>query len=279
MASGVLSCPTCILAPDPDVVEHAAASSWQAVQEAALASGRCPACPVELLTPESRTLYGTDQLAQRCGCCGALWLIDDREYSVLDQGLLSVAHGEWWSAAQCAAHAGIAGSTWRDYVADLPNTPKPGPGRDPHTGHLRWWADTVRAWAVNRSGQGKRTDLDPHAVGGVHISANTVAAAGMIAELASGGTVSRAVLRDRWLEEFPEDGHTAPPARNLVAAHRSVSVVLGDRRRPRPPSSGTLVRKRLGNALAALEKVGAIRRGTVVLQVLDRELLERIAAL
>ena len=59
---------------------------------------------------------------------------------------------ERWIAEQCATHAGITTSTWRDYVADH-RAPAALPGYDPDTGRKTWDEATVRAWHTGRPGQ------------------------------------------------------------------------------------------------------------------------------
>jgi predicted DNA-binding transcriptional regulator AlpA len=59
------------------------------------------------------------------------------------------------SSQEAAALAGIAASTWRDYVADG-RAPKP----DGKIGGSNWWyRSTVEQWNANRPGRGARTDL------------------------------------------------------------------------------------------------------------------------
>lgn len=57
--------------------------------------------------------------------------------------------------AEAAARAGIAPSTWRDYVAKG-YAPRPDGriGRTPW-----WWPATIDEWLPTRPGRGARTDL------------------------------------------------------------------------------------------------------------------------
>lgn len=57
--------------------------------------------------------------------------------------------------ADAAALAGVAPSTWRDYVA-RGRAPAP----DGRLGRTPWWRpDTITTWLETRPGQGARTDL------------------------------------------------------------------------------------------------------------------------
>lgn len=61
------------------------------------------------------------------------------------------------TAAEAAALANIAESTWRAYVA---RGEAPSPiGYSSKTGRRVWSTAVVRAWLVNRPGPGHRTDL------------------------------------------------------------------------------------------------------------------------
>ncbi len=57
--------------------------------------------------------------------------------------------------AEAAVVAGVAASTWRNYVAH-----GRAPAPDGRLGATPWWyRSTVTAWAETRPGQGARTDL------------------------------------------------------------------------------------------------------------------------
>jgi hypothetical protein len=119
-----------------------------------------------------------------------------------------------WTAEQCAAHAGITTSTWRDYVAD-DRAPTALPGYDPDTGRKTWDPTTVRTWQAHRPGQGTRTDLTylPGTDGQpVFISATTITTATLLHDLASPHrtTIPRTTLKQRWTQQFPHDNHTPP---------------------------------------------------------------------
>src|SRR5437763_15614244 len=119
---------------------------------------------------------------------------------------------ESWPADQCAAHAGITISTWRDYVADY-RAPAPLPGYDPHTGRKTWDPATVRSWHSARPGQGARTDLtyhpDPHGQP-VYISPTTITTATLLHDLTGSEdtTVTKSALRQQWAQQFANDNHT-----------------------------------------------------------------------
>jgi hypothetical protein len=59
------------------------------------------------------------------------------------------------TSQEAAALAGIAPSTWRDYVAEGLAPPPAG-----KLGGVNWWhRETVEHWLRNRPGRGYRTDL------------------------------------------------------------------------------------------------------------------------
>jgi len=166
-----------------------------------------------------------------------------------------------WTAEQCAAHAGIATSTWRDYVADH-RAPAPLPGYDPGTGRKTWDAVTVRAWHAGRPGQGARTELtylpgtDGHPV---FVSAATITTATLLRDLARAHatTITRSALRQHWAERFPDDSHTPPLPR-----------------RPTTPAT-----RRINTALHALDKLGAIRHDRRHITITDHAILTQITTL
>ena len=170
---------------------------------------------------------------------------------------------ERWTAKQCAAHVGIGVSTWRDYVADH-RAPAPLSGYDPDTGRKTWDPVTVRAWHAGRPGQGARTDLTylPGADGHpVFVSAATMTAAVLLRDLANTPatiTIPRPALRQRWAEHFPDHNHTPPlPQR----------------------ATNTAATRQINNALAALDKLGAIRHDRRHITITDHAILTQIATL
>lgn len=59
------------------------------------------------------------------------------------------------TAKEAAALAGLAASTWRDYVS-RGTAPRP----DGRLGNQTWWwRSTVEEWLASRPGRGYRTDL------------------------------------------------------------------------------------------------------------------------
>ena len=127
---------------------------------------------------------------------------------------------EHWTAEQCAAHAGITTSTWRDYVADG-RAPAPLPGYDPDTGRKTWDPATVRTWQAHRPGQGTRTDLTYHpdpAGHPVFLNAITLTAATLLRDLttAHATTITRSTLPTHWTTQFPH--HPTPSPRQIKKA-------------------------------------------------------------
>jgi hypothetical protein len=168
---------------------------------------------------------------------------------------------ERWTADQCAAHAGITTSTWRDYVADH-RAPAPLPGYDPHTGRKTWDATAVRSWHSQRPGQGARTDLtylpgpDGHPV---FINPTTITTATLLHDRtdAEATTVTRSALRQQWAKKCADDNQTPPL----------------------PQSPSTPTPRQLKKALNALNKLGAIHLGRRRITITDHATLAQIANL
>jgi hypothetical protein len=123
---------------------------------------------------------------------------------------------ERWTADQCAAHAEITTSTWRDYVADH-RAPAPLPGYDPTTGRKTWDPATVRTWHTQRPGQGARTDLTylPGTDGQpVFINPTTITTATLLRDLtdAQGATVTTPALHQHWAQQFPDHNQNPTPS-------------------------------------------------------------------
>lgn len=175
---------------------------------------------------------------------------------------------ETWTTDRCAAEWGVAASTWRDAVADG-RAPRPLPGFDEQR-RRRWDPDTVRDWA--RPGRGARTDLSAPVLTD---DAREVAA--MLAELVAvhGPTVPRERLREMWLDTYPEDGATAHLPAGTIRRRATRQGARGD---GKAHTAGTYVRRRLGKALVALERAGAVTRvGGRVVRVVDDGLLGEIS--
>ena len=170
---------------------------------------------------------------------------------------------ERWTADQCAAHAGITTSTWRDYVADH-RAPAPLPGYDPDTGRKTWDPATVRAWYTGRPGQGARTDLtylpDPHGQP-VFISHTTITTATLLRDLADthATTIPKTALKQAWAQQSPDDNHTPP------LPH------------PTYPPTNALTPRQTNKALNALDRLGAIQRNRHHVTITDHVILTRIA--
>ena len=167
---------------------------------------------------------------------------------------------ERWTADQCATHAGITTSTWRDYVADH-RAPAPLPGYDPHTGRKTWDPTTVRSWHSARPGQGARTDLtylpDPHGQP-VFISPITITTATLLHNLAGAEatTVTKSALRQQWTQQLANHNQTPPLPPCL----------------PNTPTT-----RQIKKALDALKKLGAIHHDRHHITISDHALLVRIA--
>jgi len=168
---------------------------------------------------------------------------------------------ERWTAEQCAAHAGITTSTWRDYVADH-RAPAPLPGYDPHTSRKTWDPATVRTWHTAHPGQGARTDLtylpDPHGQP-VFINPTTITTATVLRDLANAEaiTVTKSALRQQWAQKFADPNQTPPL--------------------PQPPNTPT--RRQLKKALDALHKLGAIHHDRHHITITNHAILTRITTL
>jgi hypothetical protein len=168
---------------------------------------------------------------------------------------------ERWTADQCATHAGITTSTWRDYVADH-RAPAPLPGYDPHTGRKTWDPTTVRTWHSSRPGQGARTDLtylpDPDGQP-VFINPTTITTATLLRDLAGaeGATVTKSALRQQWTQHLADD--------------KQIPLL------PQPPNTPTT--RQTKKALDTLNKLGAIHHGRHYITITDDALLARIATL
>jgi hypothetical protein len=172
---------------------------------------------------------------------------------------------ERWTADQCAAHAGITTSTWRDYVADH-RAPAPLPGYDPHTGRKTWDPDTVRSWHTHRPGQGARTDLTylPSPDGQpVFINPTTITTATLLRALAGGSdpTIPKTALKQRWAQQFPNDNDTPP-------------LPQPDRHTLNTPST-----RQISKALNALHKLGAVRHDRHHITITDPVVLTQVADL
>jgi hypothetical protein len=171
---------------------------------------------------------------------------------------------ESWTADQCAAHAGITTSTWRDYVADH-RAPTPLPGYDPHTGRKTWDPTTVRTWHSRRPGQGARTDLtylpspDGHPV---FVSPTTIKTATLLSDLADAHptTIPKTAFKQRWAQQFPDADQT-PPAQ--PGCH---------------PTNAPTTRQ-IKKALDALTRLGAIHHNRHHITITDHAILTRIATL
>lgn len=170
-----------------------------------------------------------------------------------------------WTAQQCATHAGITTSTWRDYVADH-RAPAPLPGYDPNTGRKTWDPDTVRTWHAHRPGQGARTDLT-HLPGTdgqpVFINPTTITTATLLRDLASAAntTITKTALRHHWAQQCPDDNHPPPL--------------------PRPTRHGPNIptTRQIATTLGALTKLGAIQHDRRHITITDHALLAQIANL
>jgi hypothetical protein len=167
-----------------------------------------------------------------------------------------------WTAEQCAAHAGITTSTWRDYVAD-DRAPTALPGYDPDTGRKTWDPTTVRTWQAHRPGQGTRTDLTylPGTDGQpVFISATTITTATLLHDLASPHrtTIPRTTLKQRWTQQFPHDNHTPPLPP------------------PTHHTTNTPTTRQITRALNALHKLGAIHYNRHHITITNHANLTRI---
>jgi hypothetical protein len=170
-----------------------------------------------------------------------------------------------WTAEQCAAHAGISTSTWRDYVADG-RAPAALPGYDPDTGRKTWDSATVRTWQAHRPGQGTRTDLTylPGADGHpVFISPVTITTATLLLTLAGphATAVPRSTLRQQWAQQFPDDNQSQPLPQHT------------------PHTTNTLTTRRISKALNALDKLGAIHRDRHHITITDHAILTHITTL
>jgi len=173
---------------------------------------------------------------------------------------------ERWTADECAAHAGITTSTWRDYVADH-RAPAPLPGYDPHTGRRTWDPATVRTWHTRRPGQGARTDLtyhpDPHGQL-VFINPTTVTIATLLRDLANaaGTTIPKTALKQRWVQQFPNnDNHTPPPSQ------------------PDRHTTNTPTTRQITKSLNALHKLGAIHHNRHHITITNHATLTQITTL
>lgn len=170
---------------------------------------------------------------------------------------------ERWTAEQCAAHAGINTSTWRDYVSEH-RAPTSLPGYDPDTGRKTWDATTVRTWHTHRAGQGARTDLtylpDPDGRP-LFISPTTITVAQLLLTLADPHTTTttRTALRQRWIQELPEDNQTPRPGTTHTTDTRTT--------------------RRITSALTALEKLSGIHRDRQHITITDHAVLTQIATL
>jgi hypothetical protein len=172
---------------------------------------------------------------------------------------------ERWTAEQCAAHAGITTSTWRDYVADH-RAPAPLPGYDPHTGRKTWDPATVRAWHAQRPGQGTRTDLTylPSPDGQpVFINPTTITTATLLRDLtgAAGATIPKSALRQRWAQQFADDNHTPPLPQ------------------PGRDTTNTPTTRQINKALNNLNRLGAIQHDRRHITITDHAILTNIATL
>lgn len=151
----------------------------------------------------------------------------------------------WWDAHACAAHRGVAVSTWR---GDVSRGHAPPPRRrNPRTGVWEWSEDEVRGW--RRPGRGHRTDLDHQRVHGVYLSPDACLAARLVATLDTSvrGVVDRGQLRELWWVVHPH-----PTRRRRMT--------------------------RLSVALRALDAAGVVRRTPKEVHVRDRGLLLAAAA-
>ena len=172
---------------------------------------------------------------------------------------------ERWTADQCASHAGITTSTWRDYVADH-RAPAPLPGYDPHTGRKTWDPATVRAWHSHRPGQGARTDLtylpDPHGQP-VFINPTTITTATLLRHLADtqATTITKMALRQQWIQQFADNNHTSPPPQ------------------PSRHTTNTPTTRQITKALNALHKLGAIHHNRHHITIINHDLLTHITTL
>jgi hypothetical protein len=172
---------------------------------------------------------------------------------------------ERWTADQCATHAGITTSTWRDYVADH-RAPAPLPGYDPDTGRKTWDPATVRDWHAHRPGQGARTDLTylPSPDGQpVFINPTTITTATLLRDLAgaAGATITKSALRQRWAQQFDDNNHTPPLPQ------------------PGRDTTNTPTTRQITKALGALHKLGAIHHDRHYITITDDALLTRITTL
>ena len=175
---------------------------------------------------------------------------------------------ERWTADQCATHAEITTSTWRDYVADG-RAPTALPGYDPDTGRKTWDPATVRTWHAQRPGQGARTDLTylPGTDGQpVFINPTTITTATLLRDLAGaqGATVSRSTVPQQFVQQF-------------LRAHPN------NQTKPQSPhaphTTNTPTTRQINKALGALHKLGAIHHNRQHITITDQIILARIATL
>lgn len=61
---------------------------------------------------------------------------------------------ERWLTSRCAAEAGIAPATWRDYTKKIRDCPQPIRDEFGPRGERKFFADEVRAFLANRPGRG-----------------------------------------------------------------------------------------------------------------------------
>jgi hypothetical protein len=175
---------------------------------------------------------------------------------------------ERWTADQCATHAGITTSTWRDYVADH-RAPAPLPGYDPDTGRKTWDATAVQAWHTGRPGQGARTDLtylpspDGHPV---FINPTTITTATLLRDLTNthATTIPRPALPQQFAQQLLKDhpnNQTKPQSPHA------------------PHITSTPTTRQINKALGALHKLGAIHHNRQHITITDQAILARIATL